>query len=50
MPRPAEIAADPGAFGILTVLAGGFNIITLLLRDYLLLVGWAVLVEIWASQ
>jgi len=48
--RIAGVFALLGAFGILTVLAGGFNIVTLLLRDTLLLVGWAYLVEMWTPQ
>ncbi len=39
-----------GALASLAVLAGGFNIVTLLLRDYLLLAMWACLVEVWTPH
>lgn len=49
-PRLAGVFALLGGLGVLIVLSGGFNIATLLLRDYLLLVGWAYLVEVWTPQ
>ena len=48
--RLAGLFALLGAIGIFSVLAGGFNIVTLLLRDYFLLVGWAYIVEVWTPQ
>lgn len=39
-----------GAAGVLLVLAGGFNIVTLLLRDYLLLAAWAYTIEVWTPR
>lgn len=39
-----------GAFGILLVLAGGFNLVTLVLRDYLFIAFWAYMVEVWTPQ